>query len=85
MKMSHFFMAIGICVFSVTSAAAQTPTFNDVAPIFQAKCQSCHEPGSIGPFSLATYTEARPWARSIKTRVATRDRKSTRLNSSHRT
>mgnify|MGYP003343246908 CR=1 FL=1 len=72
MKMSHFFMAIGICVFSVTSAAAQTPTFNDVAPIFQAKCQSCHEPGSIGPFSLATYTEARPWARSIKQRVQTR-------------
>ena len=37
---------------------AQTPpapvTFSkDVAPIFQAKCQSCHEPGSIAPMSLA--------------------------------
>ena len=27
----------------------------DVAPILQAKCQSCHEPGSIAPMSLRTY------------------------------
>src|SRR3954463_4310824 len=44
----------------------------DVAPIFQAKCQSCHEPGSIAPMSLVTYKDARPWARSIKNRVETR-------------
>ena len=44
----------------------------DVAPIFQAKCQSCHEPGSIAPMSLITYQDARPWARSIKQRVASR-------------
>ncbi|MEZ5288636.1 MAG: cytochrome c, partial [Vicinamibacterales bacterium] len=52
----------------------QTPvTFSrDVAPIFQAKCQSCHEPGSIAPMSLATYKDSRPWARSIKARVMSR-------------
>jgi hypothetical protein len=44
----------------------------DVAPILQSKCQSCHEPGSIAPMSLATYKDARPWARSIKARVASR-------------
>jgi len=44
----------------------------DVAPIFQAKCQSCHEPGSIAPMSLITYQDARPWAKSIKARVAAR-------------
>ena len=44
----------------------------DVAPIFQAKCQECHQPGSIAPMSLITFQEARPWARSIKERVATR-------------
>lgn len=49
------------------------PTFSkDVAPIFQAKCQSCHQPGSIAPMSLVTYQDARPWARSIKNRVETR-------------
>jgi hypothetical protein len=59
------------------ASAQQTPakqvTFNkDVSPILQAKCQSCHEPGSIGPMSLVTYQDARPWARSIKNRVSTR-------------
>jgi len=44
----------------------------DVAPIFQAKCQSCHEPGSIAPMSLATHKDSRPWARSIKARVLSR-------------
>jgi mono/diheme cytochrome c family protein len=44
----------------------------DVAPIFQAKCVSCHEPDSIAPMSLRTYEDSRPWARSIKQRVSTR-------------
>ena len=44
----------------------------DIAPIFQAKCQSCHEPGSIAPMSLATFKDSRPWARSIKQRVQSR-------------
>jgi hypothetical protein len=44
----------------------------DVAPILQAKCQECHQPNSIAPMSLITYKDARPWARSIKERVMTR-------------
>ncbi|MFN7916682.1 MAG: cytochrome c [Vicinamibacterales bacterium] len=52
--------------------AKQVTFSKDVAPILQAKCQSCHEPGSIGPMSLVTYQDARPWARSIKQRVETR-------------
>ena len=54
-------------------APARTVTFSkDVAPIFQAKCQSCHEPGSIAPMSLVTFRESRPWAKSIKNRVEAR-------------
>ena len=46
------------------------PTFTkDVAPILQKNCQNCHQPGAIGPMSLATYEEVRPWARAIKQRV----------------
>jgi hypothetical protein len=45
----------------------------DVAPILQRDCQNCHRPGSIGPMSLLTYEEARPWARSIKQKVSQRD------------
>jgi len=53
--------------------AAKPVTFSkDVAPIFQAKCQECHQPNSIAPMSLITYQDARPWARSIKERVSTR-------------
>jgi len=59
-----------------TSAFAQTaagPTFSkDVAPILQARCQTCHRPGEMGPMSLLTYEDARPWARAIKTKVAAR-------------
>ena len=59
--------------FAAAADVTATPTFSkDVAPIFQAKCQSCHEPGSIAPMSLATFKDARPWARSIKTRVESR-------------
>ena len=57
------------------AAAADTvanPTFTkDIAPIFQDKCEACHRPDSIAPMSLVTYEEARPWARSIRTRVET--------------
>jgi hypothetical protein len=57
----------------VMAADTPTPTFSkDVAPIFQKKCQDCHQPNSIGPMSLITFQEARPWVRSIKERVATR-------------
>src|SRR5213594_635969 len=51
--------------------APKAPTFaRDVAPIFQDKCEACHRPDSIAPMSLKTYAEARPWARSIRARVA---------------
>jgi hypothetical protein len=60
---------------SLTLAADQAKpvTFSkDVAPILQAKCQSCHEPGSIAPMSLISYKDVRPWAKSIRQRVASR-------------
>src|ERR1700730_16611174 len=43
-----------------------------IAPIFQAKCQECHQPNSVAPMSLITFREARPCARSINERVVTR-------------
>ncbi len=68
------FAAIMLLLFSPTAAVAKeadtAPTFaKDIAPIFQKNCQQCHRPGSIGPMSLTTYQEVRPWVRSIKNRV----------------
>jgi len=66
----------GLLALSVPAMAADpvaTPTFTkDIAPIFQAKCEACHRPDSIAPMSLVTWNEVRPFARSIKTRVAAR-------------
>jgi hypothetical protein len=54
-------------------AADMPVTFTkDVLPILQKNCQSCHRPGQIAPMSLLTYQETRPWARSIKGKVESR-------------
>src|SRR5204862_7767268 len=37
----------------------------DVARIVQEKCQTCHRPGQVGPFSLLTYDDARKHAAMI--------------------
>jgi hypothetical protein len=69
-------VALGVVVASAAPSIAaedrQVTFSKDVAPIIQAKCQECHQPNSIAPMSLVTYQEARPWARSIKERVASR-------------
>jgi hypothetical protein len=65
--------ALAMAVPSLAADTAKPVTFSkDVAPIFQAKCQECHQPNSIAPMSLITFQDARPWARSIRERVATR-------------
>ena len=54
--------------------AGRTVTFNrDVAPIFYRNCVSCHRPEEIGPMSLVTYKDARPWARAIREKVVARE------------
>src|SRR5467141_3923476 len=68
-------VAAVVLVTSSTPAAqaAKSPTFTkDIAPIFQAKCESCHRPNNMAPMPLITYEDARPWARAIAQRVETR-------------
>ena len=69
------FSAIALlCVSGSAFAAESQVTFaKDVAPILQAKCETCHRDGQGAPMSLSTYEQARPWARSIKARVASRN------------
>jgi len=55
-------------------APSAAPTFTkDVAPIMMRSCVACHRPGQVAPFSVLTYEDARPWARSIKNRVSKRE------------
>ena len=65
---------------TLTAAPAQAQnrsdaiTFTkDIAPIFQEKCEVCHRAEGMAPMSLSTYSDVRPWARSIKRKVEERD------------
>jgi mono/diheme cytochrome c family protein len=51
--------------------ASATPTFTkDAAPVLYKHCAGCHRSGDIAPMSLLTYEETRPWAKSIREKVA---------------
>ena len=55
---------------AATLALAAPATFHkDVLPILQKNCQTCHRPGEVAPFSLMTYSDARPWAKAMKAAV----------------
>ena len=59
---------------SETKGTARRVTFNkEVAPIFFKHCAECHRPGESAPMSLLTYKEARPWAKSIREKVISRE------------
>ena len=66
-----------VLIFGVASFAADTspvPTFyKNILPILQDHCQECHRPGEIGPFSLMSYETARPWAKSMRQAVLSRN------------
>src|SRR5436190_13624802 len=59
---------------AIGAQLAKPVTFaKDVAPILQAKCETCHRKGTNAPMSLVTYAETRPWAKSIRERVISRN------------
>ncbi len=73
MTKSSAVLALAICASVASAQTKLTPTFaKDVAPIFQAKCQVCHQPNSIAPMSLISYDEAKKYAGKIKQRVVSR-------------
>lgn len=58
---------------AVNKSAAKGVTFSkDIAPIFNKNCAECHRPGESAPFSTLNYKDVRPWAKSIKEKVANR-------------
>jgi hypothetical protein len=71
-------LAVGLISLLIVGVAASGPaktsaTFTkDVAPILYKRCIECHRAGEIAPMSLLSYQEVRPWAKSIRQRVAER-------------
>jgi hypothetical protein len=74
MRLSFFLTgSVALAAASMASAAPSDPTFyKDVLPVLQKNCQTCHRPGEAAPMSFLTYDSTRPWAKAIKTAVATK-------------
>src|SRR5215469_7383803 len=74
-----FFLVVALLMVTAISAdgpskAMKSVTFNrDVAPILFRDCSGCHRPGEAAPMSLLSYKDARPWARSIREKVVSRE------------
>ena len=74
----HF--AVGVAgVLAVSSALSAHDrittkvTWNrEISRIVQARCVSCHSDGGRAPMSLATYEQARPWAKAMRDEVLAR-------------
>jgi peroxiredoxin len=59
--------AVGCAIQRTTPArTGQVTYYRDVLPILQERCQACHRPGEVGPFSLMTYRQAVNWSEDIK-------------------
>ncbi len=73
------FMTVFLCAQPSSRAVELTGepaevTFNkNAAPIFYKHCAECHRPGETAPFSVLTYKDVRPWAKSIREKVAGRE------------
>ena len=66
------FVTLGTSQATVNSPAAITFS-KDVAPIIQKNCQGCHRPGEVAPMSFMSYKDVRPWVKSIREKVLTRE------------
>src|SRR5499433_842651 len=86
MNRIHIFAVVTMSLFAATlynlpgieaSGPVTSPknvTFSkDVAPIFYKNCAECHRPGESAPFSVLSYKDVRPWAKSIREKVVSRE------------
>jgi hypothetical protein len=65
--------ALPVIQASGPAPGAKNVTFNkEVAPILFKSCAECHRPGEAAPFSVLSFKDVRPWAKSIKEKVVSR-------------
>ena len=51
-------VAFGVGAYAFVARAGEKITFHeDVMPIMQQKCQTCHRLGGVGPFPFETYED----------------------------
>lgn len=57
------------CLIGRAKKAQENPKItytNQIARIFQKRCEECHRPGRVGPFALENYDSAKGWAEMIR-------------------
>ncbi len=66
------FAGSGIALAAANDLSAEKVTFHrDVLPVLQQNCQVCHRPnganlgGMVAPMAFTSYSDTRPWAKSI--------------------
>ncbi len=74
-RIAAIVMACGVAWAAVPAdAKAESPTYNqEVGSILLENCASCHRPNQVAPMPLLSYKDVRPWARAIKSKVASRE------------
>ena len=90
-KCNLFFVVAAFCLslFCVSSSRVSadnkaTLTYNkQIAPLFMKNCMSCHRQGEIAPMALTSYKEIRPWAKSIREKIITREMPPWHADSAH--
>src|SRR5690242_15721869 len=75
MNKIRFLGVIVLMCLSARAASAQDRlTYTrDIAPILLKHCAACHRPGQSAPFSLLSYEDVRPRAKSIAEVIARRE------------
>ena len=69
----YMLLALGIMPFA--NAQDSEITFHeDIEPILQRSCQTCHRDGGVAPMPLVTYEQVAPFAGLIEYKTAIRDR-----------
>ncbi|MEQ8953071.1 MAG: hypothetical protein RL120_02990 [Gammaproteobacteria bacterium] len=71
------FLLCGALMLGAMPAQAQSDevTFHqDIEPILQRSCQTCHRPGGVAPMPLVTYEQVAPFAGLIEYKTGLRDR-----------
>src|SRR5438046_1077951 len=73
-RLAGIAVAVVALIPSGVFAAPPAPTFTKgVAPVLYHSCVGWHRTGEVAPMSLVSYDEVRPWAKSIRAKVASRE------------
>ena len=73
LAITSFFLLPASQADTTRTSAKQITFTKDVASIFFKNCAECHRSGEAAPFSVMSYKDVRPWAKSIREKVVNKE------------